>query len=131
MTDIQTLAIRTAGRCNITDDAAEAALETYISQIEVLEARNIDRDDISNDDADFLIESVAQAQRAGDLGQAKLTALEELMPAVHAAQDTLESMEQQRNTAIREALAAGARIKDVAGATGLSRQRIEQIKAQQ
>lgn len=131
MTDLTTLAIRTAGRCNITDDAAESALETYISQIEALEARNIDRDDISDDDADFLIESVAQAQRSGDLGQTKLAALEELMPAVHAAQDTLESMEQQRNTAIREALAAGARIKDVAGATGLSRQRIEQIKAQQ
>ena len=131
MTDLTTLAIRTAGRCNITDHAAETALETYISQIEALESRTIDRDDISNDDADFLIESVAQAQRAGDLGQAKLAALEELMPAVHAAQDTLESMEQQRNTAIREALGAGSRIKDVAGATGLSRQRIEQIKAQQ
>ena len=131
MTDLTTLAIRTAGRCNITDHAAESALETYISQIEALESRTIDRDDISDDDADFLIESVAQAQRAGDLGQAKLAALEELMPDVHAAQDTLESMEQQRNTAIREALAAGARIKDVAGATGLSRQRIEQIKAQQ
>lgn len=130
MTDLTTLAIRTAGRCNITDHAAESALETYITQIEALEARNIDRDDISDDDADFLIESVAQAQRAGDLGQVKLAALEELMPAVHAAQDTLESMEQQRNTAIREALAAGARIKDVAEATGLSRQRIEQIKAQ-
>ena len=60
----------------------------------------------------------------------RLAALEELMPAVHAAQDTLESMEQQRNTAIREALGAGARIKDVASTTGLSRQRIEQIRAQ-
>ena len=130
MTDLTTLAIRTAGRCNITDHAAETALETYITQIEALESRTIDRDDISDDDADFLIESVAQAQRAGDLGQTKLAALEDLMPAVHAAQDTLESMEQQRNTAIREALGAGARIKDVASTTGLSRQRIEQIKAQ-
>ena len=73
---------------------------------------------------------MVQAQRSGDLGQAQLAALEELMPDVRAAQDTLETMEQQRNKAIKAALAAGARVKDVAAASGLSRQRVEQIKAQ-
>lgn len=130
MTDIQTLAIRVAAKLDLTDDTAEEALETYIGQMEALESREIDRDDISDDDAAFLTESVVQAQRSGDLGQRQLAALEDLMPQVRAAQDTLETMEQQRNTAIKAALSAGARVKDVAAASGLSRQRVEQIKAQ-
>lgn len=130
MTDIQTLAIRTAAKLGLTDEAAEGALEEYARQLEELESREIDRDDISDDDAAFLIESMVQAQRSGDLGQRQLAALEELMPQVQAAQDTLETMEQQRNAAIREALSAGARVKDVAAASGLSRQRVEQIRAQ-
>ena len=130
MTDIQTLAIRTAAKLDLTDNAAEDALEGYISQIEELDSREIDRDDINDDDAAFLIETMVQAQRSGDLGLRQLAALEELMPQVEAAQDTLETMEQQRNEAIRAALSAGARVKDVAAASGLSRQRVEQIKAQ-
>lgn len=130
MTDIQTLAIRAAAKLDLTDEAAEDALEIYISQIEALESREIDRDDISDDDAAFLMESMVQAQRAGDLGRQQLAALEELMPDVRAAQDTLETMEQQRNKAIKAALFAGARVKDVAAASGLSRQRVEQIREQ-
>lgn len=129
MTDIQTLAIRTAAKLDLTDESAESALETYIRQVEALEAREIDRDDISDDDAAFLMESMVQAQRSGDLGQQQLAELEELMPDVQDAQDRLETMEQQRNTAIKAALSAGARVKDVAAASGLSRQRIEQIRA--
>lgn len=129
MTDIQTLAIRTAAKLDLTDQAAEDALETYIRQVEALESREIDRDDISDDDAAFLMESMVQAQRSGDLGQAQLAELEELMPQVQDAQDQLETMEQQRNTAIKAALSAGARVKDVAAASGLSRQRVEQIRA--
>lgn len=129
MTDIQTLAIRTAAKLDLTDESAESALETYIRQVEALESREIDRDDISDDDAAFLMESMVQAQRSGDLGQAQLAELEELMPEVQDAQDRLETMEQQRNTAIKAALGAGARVKDVAAASGLSRQRVEQIRA--
>lgn len=128
MTDIQTLAIRAAAKLDLTDEAAEDALEIYISQIEALESREIDRDDISDDDAAFLMESMVQAQRSGDLGQRQLAELEELMPDVQRAQQDLETMEQLRNKAIKAALNAGARVKDVAAAAGLSRQRVEQIR---
>lgn len=130
MTTITDLAIRTAGRTGITDDAAETALTTYMEQIEALEQRTIDPDDISDDDAAFLLESVVQAQRAGDLGTRELAALEEVMPGVERAQADLVDAEQTRNRAIMEALDAGARVKDVAAVTGLSRQRVEQIRAQ-
>lgn len=128
MTDIQTLAIRTAGRCGITDEAAESALEEYACQLEALEDRTIDRDNIDDEDADFLMESVAQAQRAGDLGQHELHLLEETMPEIERAQALLADAEAHRNTAIKAALSAGARVKDVAAAAGLSRQRVEQIR---
>lgn len=128
MTTITDLAIRTAGRTGITDDAAETALTTYMEQIEALEQRTIDPDDISDDDAAFLLESVVQAQRAGDLGTRELAALEEVMPGVERAQAILADAEAQRNDAIKAALNAGARVKDVATAAGLSRQRVEQIR---
>lgn len=121
MTDIQTLAIRTAAKYDLTDDAAEAALTTYIEQIEQLEGRTIDTDNITDDDADFLTESVGHAQRAGDLGNRELARLEDIMT-------NLKTVEAERDPAIRAALKAGARTKDVAAVTGLSRQRIEQIK---
>lgn len=121
MTDFQTLAIRTAAKYDLTDDAAEAALTTYIEQIEQLEDRTIDTDSITDDDADFLTESVGHAQRAGDLGNRELGRLEDIMT-------NLKTVEAERDPAIRAALKAGARTKDVAAVTGLSRQRIEQIK---
>lgn len=128
MADIQTLAIRTAGRCGITDEAAEGALDAYARQLEALEARQIDRDNINDEDADFLMEAVARAQRVGDLGQQELRLIEEALPEVERAQSVLAGAEAQRNTAIKAALNAGARVKDVAAAAGLSRQRVEQIR---
>ena len=128
MTDIQTLALRTAERLGITNEAAEAALENCICQIEASQYRDIDRDNIKFFTASFLMESVEMAHQAGDLGQRELAALGEIMPKVQEAKDTLVMMEQQRNTAIKAALNAGARVKDVAAGTGLSRQRVEQIR---
>lgn len=60
--------------------------------------------------------------RSVHLGRQQIAALEDLMP------HNLGTMGRQRNAAIRTALGAGARIKDVTTASGLSRQRIEQIK---
>lgn len=53
--------------CIDTDFAAEA-VETYITQIESLDGREIDRDAITEGDADFIIAAFASAQRAGDFG---------------------------------------------------------------
>lgn len=122
------LTIKASAKLDITEDAAQSALEEYIRQIEALESHTIDPDNINDEDADFLLEAIVQAQRSGDLGTQEIAALEALMPAVQDAQDHLGVMEQQRNTAICKALKAGARIKDIAGASGLSRQRIEQLR---
>ena len=128
MTTIHDLALRTAGALGITDEAAEAALDTYRQQIEALESRTIDPDDISDDDAGILMDAVRAAQRSGDLGERELAGLEEAIAQHTRAADDLATAEQLRDTAIRAALGAGARVKDVMSATGLSRARIDQIR---
>ena len=52
----------------VATDFAADAVETYITQIESLDGREIDRDSIAEDDADFIIAAFASAQRAGDFG---------------------------------------------------------------
>ena len=128
MTTIHDLALRAAGALGITDEAAEAALDTYRQQIEALESRTIDPDDISDDDAGFLTDAVRAAQRSGDLGERELAGLEEAVAQRTRAADDLATAEQLRDAAIRAALDAGARVKDVMSATGLSRARVDQIR---
>lgn len=128
MTTIDQLAAKIAGTLGIDDNAAADAAETYTSQIEALESREIDRDDISTTDAGFILEACRQAQRAGDLGERELATLEEHAKRVEHAQNTLLSESAERDRAIIAAIHAGARVKDVMGVTGLTRSRIYQIR---
>lgn len=128
MTTIHDLALRTAGALGITDEAAQDALDTYRTQIEAMESRTIDPDDISDDDAGFLTDAVRAAQRSGDLGERELANLEETVARRTIAADDLATAEQVRDTAIRAALGAGARVKDVMEVAGLSRARVDQIR---
>lgn len=128
MATIDQLAAKVAGALGIDDKAAADTAETYTSQIEALESREIDRDDISPTDADFILEACRQAQRAGDLGERELDTLEELAKRVAYTQDTLLAVSAERDRAIIAAIQAGARIKDVMDVTGLTRSRIYQIR---
>lgn len=128
MTTIHDLALRTAGALGITDEAAQDALDTYRTQIEAMESRTIDPDDISDDDAGFLTDAVRAAQRSGDLGERELANLEETVARRTIAADDLATAEQLRDKAIRAALGAGARVKDVMEVAGLSRARVDQIR---
>lgn len=53
--------------CIDTDFSAEA-VETYITQMEEIDGREIDRNAIPEGDVDFIIAAFASAQRAGDFG---------------------------------------------------------------
>lgn len=126
--DINTLANRISAKLGITLDAAEAAAEEYLSQIEALEQRNIDREDIPEDDATFTEEAVYRAQRAGDMGHREEALLEEALAAYEKAEQDLETAQQIRDDAIRAALSAGSKVANIVRQTGLSRARIEQIR---
>ena len=129
MTTLTGLAAHTATALGIDEDAAHDALGAYLHQMEALEARIIDPDDINPDDAAFLTESVRQAQRSGDLGHRELTRLEDAAATVTSAEDTLRDAISERDTHIIAAVRAGARVTDITRAAGISRARLQQIKA--
>ncbi|OFP66500.1 hypothetical protein HMPREF2978_04785 [Corynebacterium sp. HMSC074C01] len=127
MTTIDNLTETLHYMLDMDEDAAEDALRTYITQIEELEGRDIDEDEISEDDADFLIGAVKSARAAGDLGARQLAAVEEAATAYQDAADTADALRQERDKAIRAALAAGASKASVARAAGVSPQAISKM----
>lgn len=128
MTDIDTLTRLVATALDITDDAARNSLEIYIDQIAREIGDEINPDEISDDDAAFLMESCREAQRAGDLGDRQLADLEDAARAYNDAHTDFQTAEQQRMAAVRAALAAGARVVDICRITGMARSRVYQIK---
>ena len=126
--DFYELTIRVAANFDWTDDAAEYTIDTYLRLVVAIDNRTIDRDSIADDDVAFLIGAVGSAQSAGDLGQQELFRVQDCVPEVERAQTLLAHWEAQRNEAIKAALNAGARVKDVAAVAGLSRQRVAQIR---
>ncbi|MFS0078197.1 hypothetical protein ACL1FX_00270 [Corynebacterium striatum] len=123
-TDIHRLAETLHYMLDMSTNAAEDALRTYITQIEELEARNIDEDEITKDDADFLIGAVKSARNAGDLGARQLAALEEAAADYQDASDTADALRSERDKAIHAAIAAGASKAAVARAAGISAQAV-------
>lgn len=107
---------------------AAEAVETYITQIEDLDGREIDRDEITDDDADFITAAFASAQRAGDFGTREVDDVADAAEAAAAAKTALEDAEYTRNQAVKRALAHGARVVDVTAAAGVTRARIDQIR---
>ena len=126
--DINTLAERISAKLNITREAAQEAAEIHLQQFEALEQRDIARDDIFPDDATFIEEAVYRAQRTGDMGHREEALLDEALAEYRRAEENLEIAAQQRDEAIRTALAAGSKVANIIRQTGLSRGRIDQIR---
>lgn len=112
----------------VTIDFAAETVETYITQIEDTDGREIDRDAIAQDDADFIIDAFSSAQRAGDFGTRELDVVADAAHAVEDADRVLRDAQSTRDRAIRNALARGARVVDVMEAAGVTRARIDQIR---
>lgn len=122
------LATRISARHGIDTDFAAEAIETYITQIEETDGREIDRDAITEDDANFIITAFASAQRAGDFGTRELDDVADASRASDKAEAAAHAAMIDRHRAIRHALARGARVVDVMAASGASRSRIDQIR---
>ena len=112
----------------VTIDFATETVETYITRIEDVDDSEIDRDNIPEDDADFITTAFASAQRAGDFGTRQLDDVADAADAVDKAQDTLDQAMSDRDRTILHALAHGARVVDVMAAAGVTRSRIDQIR---
>ena len=112
----------------VTIDFDTETVETYIDRMEDVDDREIDRDNIPEDDADFITGAFASAQRHGDLGTRQLDDVADAAWAVDQAQDSLDQARGDRDRAILRALAHGARVVDVMAAAGVTRARIDQIR---
>lgn len=112
----------------VTIDFATETVEAYITRIEDVDGREIDRDSIPEEDADFIINAFASAQRHGNFGTRQLDDVADAADAVDKAQNTLDQSRGDRDRAILHALAHGARVVDVMAAAGVTRARIDQIR---
>ncbi|WP_306592871.1 hypothetical protein [Corynebacterium striatum] len=107
--------------------AAEDIARTYLDQMEKLEDRSIDEDELTQDDFDFLLGAIDSARRAGDLGLHELDLISDAALEMASQEDRLRAARDERDAAIRAAVHAGARIQDVATAAGISRQAVDKI----
>ena len=114
------LAFYLAGSLGIDINAAKLALDSYISQLETLDGRPIDRDDLTRDNVQALVEAMHSAQDAGDLGSKYLRLLEEKRAEITHQEDKLDDLRTERNDLIADALKDGARAKDIATCAGVS-----------
>ena len=114
------LAFYLAGSLGIDITAAKLALDSYISQLETLDNQPIDRDNLTRDDVQTLVEAMHSAQDAGDLGSKYLRLLEEKRAEIIYQEDKLDDLRTERNDLIADALKDGARAKDIAQCAGVS-----------
>ncbi|CAB0520117.1 hypothetical protein CIP100629_01823 [Corynebacterium diphtheriae] len=128
MKNLDELAVEAAKKLDIDQDAALDIAEHYLQQMEAEDGRGIDREQISDEDVEFLLVAMWNAKKAGDLGGRELQALGECMVAVDSARGALDAAISERNKQIVVALRRGARVNDVCGIAGLTRQGVNNIK---
>ena len=121
------ITITLATDTGITTTAIETALDTYIEQIEQLEGRDIDRDDITDEDEEFLTESIRAAIHNGEMGGQEVDQLSDIAAQYRDAEDDLAEARADLDRAIVAATNAGARQVDIAQLTGLSVATIRRI----
>ena len=127
-TTAHALAARISDLHGVDFDFAVEAVETYIARMEDIDATFFSRDDITQDDADFIAGAFASAQRAGDFGVRELDDVADAARASNEAETAAHDAMIARDRAIRHALARGARVVDVMAAAGVTRSRIDQIR---
>ena len=116
--DLQDLTTTITDRFDLTPDAARDTAETYLAQIEKEDGKDIDRDNIADDDAEFILGCVAAS-----VDEVAVTSLDR----VAAATRRMSEAHAERDAAIRAAAAAGVPITQIAEAADLTRQGVYNI----
>ena len=111
----------------ISPETAKDALCSYIEQRETRDNRAIDRDSICAKDAEWLTRVLKCEARNGTFVETELYRLELAANEYQDALQVVESLREARDTALWEAIVAGASQSQVAEAAGLSRQAVSQM----
>ncbi|PST47638.1 hypothetical protein COO72_11930 [Bifidobacterium callitrichos] len=122
------LAEQLAERFDTTVDSTEQLADIYLTQIEQVDNKTIDRDDISQEDA----EAVATAMQAGMDSSATddnlANDLVDISERIRDLQDELDDLTDQRNQLVNKLLDRANSVKDICEWSGLSRARVYAIK---
>ena len=124
---LRDVAIAAHGKHGMDIMTAEDIARTYLGQMDDVDGVERDEDKLTADDMDFLLGAIDSARRAGDLGLRELDTVSEATQFMEDKAQALEHARAERDTAIRAAVHAGARIQDVATAAGISRQAVNKI----
>lgn len=111
----------------ISPETAKDALCSYIKQRETRDNRTIDKDSICAKDAEWLTRVLKSDARGGRFVESELYRLELAANQYQDALEVVESLRDVRDTALWEAICAGASQSQVAEAAGLSRQAVSQM----
>ena len=114
---------------DVTLDFAVETVEAYVTRMEDVDDHQIDRDAIPGDEADFIKAAFANAQRHGNFGDRELDAVADAADAFNGARGDRDLERDDRDRAIRRALAHGARVSTVAAFAGVSYAYAAQVAA--
>lgn len=126
--NINQLAKQLATRFDITTDSAEQTAENYLTQIEQVDGKTIDRDNISNEDADSVADAIDAGMGSSTTDIQLADQLIELSEQIRDRQSELEELTYQRNELVNRLLDRANSVKDICEWSGLSRARIYAIK---
>ncbi|KAA8815704.1 hypothetical protein CSQ85_12305 [Bifidobacterium rousetti] len=122
------LAEQLAERFDTTVDGTEQLADIYLTQIEQVDGKTIDRDDISQEDA----EAVATAMQAGmdsSVADDNLAGdLVDISERIRDLQDELDDLTERRNRLVNRLLDRANSVRDICEWSGLSRARVYAIK---
>lgn len=121
MTTLSILTSRLGGALDITEEAAEFAINIHLQGLSAKRGEKIDPENIDDEDAATITSAIKKEHADGALGQGELQVLSALVRKI-------ERLNAERDPQILAALAAGARAKDVADVVGVSVQQIYNIK---
>lgn len=111
----------------ISPETAKEALCSYIKQRETRDNRTIDKNSICAKDAEWLARVLKCDARGGRFVESELYRLELAANEYQDALQVVESLREARDTALWEAIGAGASQSQVAEAAGISRQAVSQM----
>lgn len=127
MTDTTTIAQTIADKYDVDPEAAEKGAAILLAQIGEVDNKKVDPDDVSAEDADFIVEAY-DPDADGLRMDADLNDLGDLRDRIEQASADLETLYDERAQLIRKLADSGVRIADIMEQSGLNRQRVYQIR---
>lgn len=126
--DTHAIATELADRHHVSPEYAEDSVDDLVRQIEQVDERSIDTDDINPDDVEFLRCAFAASLTNDDNGRSELAAdLTDIADQLRALQQEADTLAAERNELIRRLWAHGMTVRGIVDAAGLNQSRVYAI----